>query len=225
MRCRPIYCSIKVKFVKNQFLNQKVMSKNIKWLVILGVIFIVGLIFYNMTAGFNNNAVKTQEDAKTAWSNVESSYQRRNDLIGNLVKTVQGAADFERNTLTEVIEARSKATSVNIDAGNLTPEKIEAFGSAQNGLSSALSRLLVSVERYPDLKANQNFMNLQAQLEGTENRINVARNRYNETVGSYNTLIRTFPNKLFAGLFGFEPMTRFEADAGAEVAPDVEFEF
>lgn len=201
------------------------MSKNIKWLVILGVIFIVGLIFYNMTAGFNNNAVKTQEDAKTAWSNVESSYQRRNDLIGNLVKTVQGAADFERNTLTEVIEARSKATSVNIDAGNLTPEKIEAFGSAQNGLSSALSRLLVSVERYPDLKANQNFMNLQAQLEGTENRINVARNRYNETVGSYNTLIRTFPNKLFAGLFGFEPMTRFEADAGAEVAPDVEFEF
>lgn len=201
------------------------MSKNIKWLVIIGVIVILGVIFYSMTAGFNNNAVTMQEDTKTAWSNVESSYQRRNDLIGNLVKTVQGAADFERNTLTEVIEARSKATSVNIDAGNLTPEKIEAFGSAQNGLSSALSRLLVSVERYPDLKANQNFLNLQAQLEGTENRINVARNRYNEAVGSYNTLIRTFPNKLFAGLFGFEPMTRFEADAGAEVAPEVEFEF
>jgi LemA protein len=166
-----------------------------------------------------------QEDAKTAWSNVESSYQRRNDLIGNLVKTVQGAADFERSTLTEVIEARAKATSVNVDAGNLTPEKIAAFGDAQGGLSSALSRLLVSVERYPELKANQNFLNLQSQLEGTENRINVARNRYNESVGSYNILIRTFPNKLFAGLFGFEPMTRFEADAGAENAPDVDFEF
>jgi LemA protein len=201
------------------------MSKNIKWLVIVGVIVILGIIFYNMTVGFNNRAVTMQEDAKTAWSNVESSYQRRNDLIGNLVKTVQGAADFERKTLTEVIEARAKATSVNIDAGNLTPEKIEAFGSAQSGLSSALSRLLVSVERYPDLKANQNFLNLQAQLEGTENRINVARNRYNESVGSYNILIRKFPNKFFAGLFGFESMNRFEAEAGAENAPDVEFDF
>jgi LemA protein len=201
------------------------MSKNLKWGVIAGVIVLLGFIFYNMTAGFNNEAVTLQENAKTAWSNVESSYQRRNDLIGNLVKTVQGAADFERNTLTEVIEARAKATSVNVDAGNLSPEKIAAFGEAQGGLSSALSRLLVSVERYPDLKANQNFLNLQAQLEGTENRINVARNRYNEAVGNYNILIRTFPNSIFAGLFGFEPMTRYEAEDGAEKAPDVDFEF
>jgi len=201
------------------------MGKNLKWLLIVGVVVLIGFIVYNMTAGFNNNAVTLQEDAKTAWSNVESSYQRRNDLIGNLVKTVQGAADFERNTLTEVIEARAKATSVNIDAGNLSPEKISAYGNAQTGLSSALSRLLVSVERYPDLKANQNFLNLQAQLEGTENRINVARNRYNEAVGSYNILIRKFPNSFFAGFFGFEPMTRFEAEAGAEQAPEVDFKF
>ncbi|NBC57483.1 MAG: LemA family protein [Bacteroidetes bacterium] len=178
-----------------------------------------------MTAGFNNKAVTLEENAQTAWSNVESSYQRRNDLIGNLVKTVQGAADFERKTLTEVIEARSKATSVNVDASNLNPESIKAFGQAQGGVSSALSRLLVSVERYPDIKANQNFLNLQAQLEGTENRINVARNRYNEAVGDFNILIRKFPNNLFAGMFGFQPLTRYEADAGAENAPDVEFEF
>jgi LemA protein len=201
------------------------MSKHLKWIIPVGIIVILGIYLYNSAVGFNNTAVTQEENAKTTWSNVESSYQRRNDLIGNLVKTVQGAADFERSTLTEVIEARAKATSVNVDAGNLTPEKIEAFGQAQGGLSSALSRLLVSVERYPDLKANQNFLNLQAQLEGTENRINVARNRYNEAVGEYNTLIRTFPNSLYAGWFGFEPMTRFEADAGAENAPDVDFEF
>ncbi len=201
------------------------MSKNLKRGIIAGAIVLIGFIFYSMTAGFNNEAVTLQENAKTAWSNVESSYQRRNDLIGNLVKTVQGAADFERKTLTEVIEARAKATSVNVDAGNLSPEKIAAFGEAQSGLSSALSRLLVSVERYPDLKANQNFLNLQAQLEGTENRINVARNRYNEAVGNYNILIRKFPNKLFAGMFGFDPMTRYEAEAGAENAPDVDFNF
>lgn len=201
------------------------MSKNLKWIIPVGIILILGVILYNMTAGFNNRAVTLEENAQTAWSNVESSYQRRNDLIGNLVKTVQGAADFERSTLTEVIEARSKATSVNVDASNLNPESIKAFGQAQGGLSSALSRLLVSVERYPDIKANQNFLNLQAQLEGTENRINVARNRYNEAVGDFNILIRKFPNNLFAGMFGFEPLTRYEADAGAEVAPDVEFEF
>jgi len=201
------------------------MSKHLKWIVPVGLLLILGIYLYNSAVGFNNTAVTQEENAKTAWSNVESSYQRRNDLIGNLVKTVQGAADFERATLTEVIEARAKATSVNVDAGNLTPEKIEAFGQAQGGLSSALSRLLVSVERYPDLKANQNFLNLQSQLEGTENRINVARNRYNESVGQYNILIKKFPNSIYAGWFGFEPMTRFEADAGAENAPDVDFEF
>lgn len=201
------------------------MSKHLKWIIPVGIIVILGIILYSMTAGFNNQAVTLEENAQTAWSNVESSYQRRNDLIGNLVKTVQGAADFERKTLTEVIEARSKATSVNVDASNLNPQAIKAFSQAQGGVSSALSRLLVSVERYPDIKANQNFLNLQAQLEGTENRINVARNRYNEAVGDFNILIRKFPNNLFAGMFGFEPLTRYEADAGAENAPDVEFEF
>ena len=134
---------------------------------------------------FNNTAVQYEADAKTAWANVESSYQRRNDLIGNLVKTVQGAADFERGTLTDVIEARAKATSTNIDANNITPEQLAEFQQAQTGLSSALSRLLVTVERYPELKANQNFLELQSQLEGTENRINVARDRYNEKVNIY----------------------------------------
>lgn len=201
------------------------MSKHLKWIVPVGIIAIIAIYLYSSAVGFNNTAVTSEENAITAWSNVESSYQRRNDLIGNLVKTVQGAADFEREALTEVIEARAKATSVNVDAGNLTPDKIEAFGQAQGGLSSALSRLLVSVERYPDLKANQNFLNLQSQLEGTENRINVARNRYNEAVGQYNILIKKFPNSIYAGWFGFEPMTRFEADAGAENAPDVEFDF
>ncbi len=201
------------------------MSKHLKWIIPVGIIVILGMVLYSMTAGFNNQAVTLEENAQTAWSNVESSYQRRNDLIGNLVKTVQGAADFERQTLTEVIEARSKATSVNVDASNLNPQSIKAFGQAQGGVSSALSRLLVSVERYPDIKANQNFLNLQAQLEGTENRINVARNRYNEAVGDFNILIRKFPNNLFAGMFGFEPLTRYEADASAENAPDVEFEF
>jgi LemA protein len=201
------------------------MSKHLKWIVPVGILVILGIYLYSSAVGFNNTAVTSEETALTTWSNVESSYQRRNDLIGNLVKTVQGAADFERSTLTEVIEARAKATSVNVDAGTLTPEKIAAFGEAQGGLSSALSRLLVSVERYPDLKANQNFLNLQAQLEGTENRINVARNRYNESVGQYNILIKKFPNSIYAGWFGFDEMTRFEADAGAENAPEVDFEF
>ncbi len=196
-----------------------------KWLIPLIVILVVGFGFYSWTKGFNNSAVTLQEDAKTAWSNVESAYQRRNDLIGNLVKTVQGAADFERNTLTEVIEARAKATSVNINADNLTEANIKQYEQAQGGLNSALSRLLVSVERYPDLKSNQNFMNLQTQLEGTENRINVERNRYNSTVGQYNTHIKVFPNSIFAGWFGFEEMTRYTANEGSENAVEVEFDF
>lgn len=194
-------------------------------IIVLVVVIIIGFFLYNGIVGFQQTAVKQEEGVKTAWSNVESSYQRRNDLIGNLVKTVQGAADFERSTLTEVIEARSKATSVNIDAGNLTPENIEAYSQAQSGLSSALSRLLVSVERYPDLKANQNFLNLQAQLEGTENRINVERNKYNAAVGDFNTYIKQFPRNFYNSFFGFEEKTRYQADAGAEDAPDVEFNF
>jgi LemA protein len=196
-----------------------------KWLIPIIVIVVVGFGLYSWTKGFNNTAVTLQEEAKTAWSNVESAYQRRNDLIGNLVKTVQGAADFERNTLTEVIEARAKATSVNINADNLTQQNIQQFEQAQGGLNSALSRLLVSVERYPELKSNQNFMNLQTQLEGTENRINVERNRFNSTVGEYNTHIKVFPNSIFAGWFGFEDMSRYSADEGAENAKEVEFDF
>ncbi len=196
-----------------------------KWLI--PVIIIVVIIFgvYRWAVGFNNTAVQYEENAKTKWSNVESSYQRRNDLIGNLVKTVQGAADFERGTLTDVIEARAKATSTTIDANNLTPEKLAAFQEAQSGLSSALSRLLVTVERYPELKANQNFLELQEQLEGTENRINVERNRFNEEVNIYNIHIKKFPNSFLAGMFNFDPMSRYQADPGAEKAPDVEFEF
>lgn len=175
--------------------------------------------------GFYNTAVEYQENAKTTWSKVESSYQRRNDLIGNLVKTVQGAADFEKSTLTDVINARAKATSVNINAGDLTPEKMAQFQQAQAGMSGALSKLLVSVERYPDLKANKNFLELQSQLEGTENRINVARDRFNEGVNVYNKHIKKFPGSLFAGIFNFDEMNRFKSDPGAEKAPDVDFKF
>lgn len=196
-----------------------------KWLIPIIIIAVVGFGLYSWTKGFNNTAVTLQEEAKTAWSNVESAYQRRNDLIGNLVKTVQGAADFERNTLTDVIEARAKATSVNINADNLTEENIQQYEQAQGGLNSALSRLLVSVERYPELKSNQNFMNLQTQLEGTENRINVERNRYNSTVGEYNTHIKVFPNSIFAGWFNFDEMSRYSADEGSENAREVEFDF
>lgn len=195
------------------------------WLIPVIVIVVLGIIIYSMTVGFNNTAIEKQEDARLAWSNVESSYQRRNDLITNLVRTVQGAADFERGTLTDVIEARSRATGVTIDPANITPEQLEQFQKAQGEVSSALSRLLVTVERYPELRATQNFQQLQSQLEGTENRINVARDRYNESVRDYNTYIRRFPNTIYAGWFGFEPMARFEADAGSENAPDVEFDF
>jgi len=199
------------------------MKKHLKWIIPVAIVGILVLIVYSSMKGFNNTAVTLQEDAKTKWSNVESAYQRRTDLVGNLVNTVKGAADFERGTLTDVIEARAKATSVNVDAGNLNSSQLQSFGKAQSGLSSSLSRLLVSVERYPKLQANKNFMNLQAQLEGTENRINVARNRYNEQVGQYNTHIKKFPNSIFASWFGFEPMTRYQSDEGAEKAPEVEF--
>lgn len=194
------------------------------WIVLIAIgIIVIGI--YSWAVGFNNKAVELKANAETAWSNVESAYQRRNDLIGNLVKTVQGAADFERATLKEVIEARAKATSTNIDANNLSAENIAAFQEAQNGLSGALSKLMVVVERYPELKANQNFLELQSQLEGTENRINVARDRYNEQVNLYDIHTTKFPGRLLAGLFGFEEMARYKADAGSENAPDVNFEF
>jgi len=195
-----------------------------KWLPLI-IIGVFVYLIYSWGKGFNNEAVVLQEDAKTKWSNVESAYQRRNDLIGNLVKTVQGAADFEKTTLTDVINARAKATSVNIDAGNLTEENMAQFQQAQSGLTGALSKLLVSVERYPELKANQNFLELQSQLEGTENRINVARDRFNEDVNKYNKHIKVFPNSLLAGVFNFGEMSRYKADPGSEKAPDVNFDF
>jgi LemA protein len=196
-----------------------------KWLIPVIILLVVAFGIYQWAVGFNNTAVEYEANAKTSWSNVESAYQRRNDLIGNLVKTVQGAADFERGTLTDVIEARAKATSTTIDANNITPEKLAAFQEAQTGLSSALSRLLVTVERYPDLKANQNFLELQSQLEGTENRINVARDRYNEQVNIYDIFTTKFPNKILAGWFGFNEMARYQANPGSENAPDVDFDF
>ena len=196
-----------------------------KWLIPVIVIVVLGIIVYSLTAGVNNTAVEYEERVLKNWADVENAYQRRSDLIPNLVSTVEGSADFERGTLTDVIEARAKATSVNVDAGNLDAQQIQQFQQAQGGLSSALSRLLVSVERYPDIKSNQNFLQLQSQLEGTENRISVARNRYNEAVRQYNTYIRKFPNNIFAGMFGFERKATFEAEEGAENAPDVEFDF
>ena len=196
-----------------------------KWLIPLIIVAVIGFGIYNWAVGFNNTAVEHEANAKTAWSNVESSYQRRSDLIGNLVSTVKGAADFEKSTLTQVIEARAKATSTTIDPTNITPENLEAFQQAQSGLSGALSRLLVSVERYPELKANQNFLDLQNQLEGTENRINVARDRYNKAVNTYDIFTTKFPNKILAGWFGFGEMARYKADPGAEKVPEVDFDF
>lgn len=191
-------------------------------LVIIAIIAVVLLLGGCGCTGYNT-MVNKDEDVKNKWANVQSDYQRRADLIPNLVNTVKGAAKFETETLTKVIEARAKATSVNINAGDLTPEKINQFQAAQGELSGALSRLLVSVERYPDLKANQNFQDLQKQLEGTENRIKVSRNDFNGSVQGYNQTVRRFPNNLFAGMFGFPVRQGFQSDPGAEKAPNVQF--
>lgn len=196
-----------------------------KWLIPVIVIAVVVFGLYSWGKSFNNEAVTLKETASKSWGDVESSYQRRNDLIGNLVKTVQGAADFEKSTLEAVIKARSEATKTTIDPSNITPEDLAAFNQAQSGLSSALSRLLVTVERYPDIKANQNFLELQSQLEGTENRINVARDRFNEAVEPYNNHVKTFPNVLLAGILNFDAMDYYKAEAGSETAPDVDFDF
>ncbi len=170
-----------------------------------------------------NSMVEKQEAVTAQWSQVENVYQRRADLIPNLVSTVKGYADFEQETLTAVIEARAKATSVNVDPSKLDASSIQQFQAAQDGLSSALSKLMVVVERYPELKANQNFLELQSQLEGTENRIAVERKKFNEAAQDYNTYIRKFPNNMIAGMFDFEKKEYFEADKGAETAPKVEF--
>ena len=170
-----------------------------------------------------NRMVALEEGVSGQWAQVENVYQRRADLIPNLVNTVKGYADFERETLTQVIEARAKATSTTIDADNLSPENLQQFEQAQQGLSSALSRLMVVVERYPELKANQNFLELQAQLEGTENRIAVERKKFNEVVQEYNTTIRRFPGNISAAIFGFDKKGYFESAPGSEVAPEVKF--
>ena len=170
-----------------------------------------------------NSMVSMDEAVGAQWANVETAYQRRADLIPNLVNTVKGYANFEQETLTKVIEARSKATSMQIDPTKLDENTLKQFQANQSQLSGALSRLLVVAEQYPDLKANQNFLELQSQLEGTENRISVERRRFNELVKEYNTYIRKFPNNLIAGMFGFEGKAYFEAEAGSEKAPTVEF--
>ncbi len=189
---------------------------------LIPVAIIIILILWGI--GANNKLVNLQEDVRAQWSQVENQYQRRSDLIPNLVNTVKGAANFEKSTLTAVTEARSKATSININAKDLTNQQALArFQQAQSQLSGALSRLLVTVERYPDLKANQNFLGLQTQLEGTENRISVERKRFNDAARNYNTAIRRFPGSIIAGVFGFDKMAYFQAEEGAAQPPKVQF--
>ena len=197
----------------------------LKWLVPVGVIGILAFSLLSWVIGFKNTAVKYEENAKKSWSAVESSYQRRNDLIGSLVKTVQGAAKFEKSTLTAVIEARSKATSVTIDPSKSTQEQMEAYQKSQGNVNSSLSRLLVSVESYPELKANANFLELQKEITGTENRINMSRNSYNESIEPYNIFIKGFPNSILAGFFSLKEMNYYKSDPGSEKAPEIEFNF
>ena len=194
-------------------------KKNRTWIIAAAVVLLVILWGVKKYNGF----VTLEEGVTGQWANVENVYQRRADLIPNLVNTVKGYADFEQETLTQVIEARAKATSVTIDPSNLNPQSIASFQQAQEGLSGALSRLLVTVERYPELKANQNFLELQAQLEGTENRIAVERRKFNEITRGYNTAIRKVPASLIAGITGFDQKGYFEAQEGSDVAPTVEF--
>lgn len=170
-----------------------------------------------------NTMVKQEENVKAKWAQVENVYQRRADLIPNLVTTVKGAANFEKETLTQVVEARAKATSVNIDANDLTPETMAQFQAAQGQLTGSLSRLMATVEAYPELKANQNFLELQAQLEGTENRISVERRSFNEATQEFNTTVRSFPTNIMAGIFGFKQKGLFQADEGAATVPEIEF--
>ncbi|TDE02092.1 LemA family protein [Flavobacterium sandaracinum] len=195
------------------------MRRFLPWIIGAVVIFAI----YSWVKGINNTAVTLNQNVEQSWGDVQTAYQRRNDLIGNLVNTVKGAADFEKGTLTAVIEARSKATSVKIDPANITPEQLAEFNKAQSGVSSSLSRLLVTVEAYPELKANQNFLKLQDELASTENQILTARTRFNEAVKPYNSHIKTFPNSLFAGLFGFKEKAYFNAVEGADKPVEVNF--
>lgn len=188
-------------------------------LIVVILLIVVGFMGCN---GYNG-LVKEQENVNKAWNNVQSEYQKRNDLVGNLVNTVKGAANFEKTTLTDVINARAKATSVQVNPENLTPEKMAEFQAAQGQMSSALSRLLVTVEAYPELKANQNFLQLQGQLEGIENDIRASRQTFNTAINSYNVKVRSFPMNILGGIFGFHAKEGFKADPGADKAPEVKF--
>jgi len=193
--------------------------------IIIGIIVLVGLILLLSIPGMYNSLVKAEETVNNQWANVQGAYQRRADLIPNLVSTVKGYAKHEQETLIKVVEERASATkpTFNIDPAKLDENTLAQFQKSQDELGSAISRLLVSVEQYPDLKANQNFLQLQAQLEGTENRINVERRNFNEAVQAYNTRLRKFPTNMLAGLFGFSKKPYFQAQAGADTAPKVEF--
>lgn len=194
--------------------------KSISTIVILGILVII---LFMGCSGYNG-LVKQDESVKKAWNNVQTEYQNRSDLVGNLVNTVKGAANFEQSTLTAVVEARAKATSVNVNAENLTPEKVAEFQAAQSQLSGALSRLLVSVEAYPTLRATENFTKLQGQLESIENNIKNSRKVFNDEINVYNTKVRSFPMNILGGIFGFRAKEGFKADAGAEKKVDVNFD-
>ncbi len=191
------------------------------WIIITIIAVIAIAVIYSISS--YNSLVSQDESVSTAWSNVENQYQRRADLIPNLVNTVKGYAAHEKETLDAVVSARSKATQATISIDDLTPEKLQAYQRAQGEIGAALGRLLAITENYPDLKANENFQALQAQLEGTENRISVERRKFNEIAKSYNTTIRRFPKNIIAGLFGFEKRPYFEAAEGSEKAPEVKF--
>ncbi len=194
-----------------------------KTLITIGVLLLVGFLIYRLFAGTYNEMVRTEQAVIKQWANVENVYQRRADLIPNLVNTVKGYAEHEKSTLTEVMEARAKATSINIDAKNLNANTLTQFQQAQGGLTQALSKLMVVMERYPNLKANQNFLELQTQLEGTENRIAVERRKFNEATEQFNITVTGFPNNMLAGMFGFEAKEYFKAEEAAQTAPKVEF--
>lgn len=191
-------------------------------IILLAVVAVIAILVISSISTYNG-LVTMDENVNGQWANVETQYQRRADLIPNLVNTVKGYASHEKETLEGVVEARSKATQIKVEANDLTPAKLAEYQKAQGAVTSALGKLLAITESYPDLKANQNFLELQAQLEGTENRINVARKNFNDTAQSYNTTIRKFPKSIFAGMFGFEKKAYFEAEEGTEKAPKVEF--
>ena len=194
-------------------------TRNLALLIVLGLVLILGV----WSCSGYNGLVKQDENVKKSWNNVQAQYQRRYDLVDNLVNTVKGAAKFEQETLTQVVQARAKASSINLTTDQLTPENIQKFDQAQSELSGSLGRLLVSVERYPELKATQNFLQLQNQLEGIENDVRGSRTNFNESVNTYNTKVRSFPTNIFAGMFGFSAREGFKADQGAEKAPKVQF--